>query len=196
MFHSLATSTPAERAFSRGGLTVSRLRHSLNDASVRASALLASWSSIPDLIPQADTISLLKSHIRKNRGGRDDGDRPSDRPAENASHAPSAGSTSSRAGNKPSRPSTPSGAAPRGSGKTNKVALAVPGPSVVKPKAVSRSSSAASITSDRRTKDQTRTLLAASGSKTKARRTAAAGSEAATRPDDDLEVVTISSDSE
>ncbi|KAI1788246.1 hypothetical protein LXA43DRAFT_894916, partial [Ganoderma leucocontextum] len=49
----VATSTDAERAFSRGGLTISRLRHSLNDASVRASALLASWSTIPRPRPAA-----------------------------------------------------------------------------------------------------------------------------------------------
>ena len=39
-----ATSTDAECAFSRGGLTVSRLRHSLGDASIRVSALLGSWA--------------------------------------------------------------------------------------------------------------------------------------------------------
>ena len=70
-----ATSTDAERAFSRGGLTVSRLRHSLKDASVRASALVASWSRIPGLVPEKETVALLKSTIRKSRGkgaNRDD----------------------------------------------------------------------------------------------------------------------------
>ncbi|PIL35261.1 hypothetical protein GSI_01986 [Ganoderma sinense ZZ0214-1] len=181
-----ATSTDAERAFSRGGLTVSRLRHSLNDASVRASALLASWASVPDLISEPDTITLLKTHIRKNRGGRDGGDGPPGGPAgglagaNKSSHATSATLGLSRAGSKNSRPSTPSG---------------VPGPSVPKPKAISRSSSTASLKSDSHRKDQktTRALLAASGSK-KARHAGVSAGKARARKAD--EVVEISSDSE
>ncbi|KAI1786258.1 hypothetical protein LXA43DRAFT_871987, partial [Ganoderma leucocontextum] len=55
-----ATSTDAERAFSHGGLTVSRLRHSLGDASIRASALLGSWARVHGLVAEADAVELLK----------------------------------------------------------------------------------------------------------------------------------------
>lgn len=188
----LATSMDAEHAFSRGGLTVSRLRHSLNDTSVRASALLASWSSIPTIVPETETIALLKSHIRKH-GGHDDGhDCAGGRAgAEQALRASSRASGSSHVGRQ-SRPSTPSSTPVAGS---SQAACSVPGPSVVKPKAISRSSSAASITSDRCTKDQTRALLAASGSKTKTPRTAASVSQAAD-PAEDVEITCILSDSE
>ena len=185
----LATSMDAEHAFSRGGLTVSRLRHSLNDTSVRASALLASWSSIPTIVPETETIALLKSHIRKH-GGHDDGhDCAGGRAgAEQALRASSRASGSSHVGRQ-SRPSTPSSTPVAGS---SQAACSVPGPSVVKPKAISRSSSAASITSDARRKDQasTRALLAASGSKKRERRAAPK------RNDDDLEVIVVSSESE
>ncbi|KAL1940908.1 hypothetical protein VTO73DRAFT_7544 [Trametes versicolor] len=60
-----AASTDAERAFSRGGLTVSKYRHSLTDESVRASTLLGSWANIPELVPEGDTIAKLKSISRK-----------------------------------------------------------------------------------------------------------------------------------
>lgn len=137
----LATSTDAERAFSRGGLTVSRLCHSLNDASVHASALLASWSSIPDIVPETETIALLKAHIRKNCGGRDDDDGPPGglagvaKGSQASCEAPGISRTGSKRSSQQSRPSTPSGAPAAGS---SHAASAVPGPSVIKPKAVSR----------------------------------------------------------
>lgn len=61
----IAASTDAERAFSRGGLTVSKYRHSLTDESVRASTLLGSWANIPELVPEGDAIAKLKSISRK-----------------------------------------------------------------------------------------------------------------------------------
>lgn len=63
-FYPTATSTDAERAFSRGGLTVSRLRHSLGDASIRASALLGSWARVDGLVDEADAIGILKGKLR------------------------------------------------------------------------------------------------------------------------------------
>lgn len=73
----IATSTDAERAFSRGHLTVSRLRHSLSEESVRASTVLGSWANIPGLVPEAEIVELLKQNGRRPR-------------ATNA-HAPTAG---------------------------------------------------------------------------------------------------------
>ncbi|PIL32937.1 hypothetical protein GSI_05055 [Ganoderma sinense ZZ0214-1] len=60
-----ATSMDAERAFLRGRLTVSRLRHSLSDQSVRASTVLGSWARYSELVPEADAIELLR---RKEKG--------------------------------------------------------------------------------------------------------------------------------
>ena len=55
----LATSVDAERAFSRGRLTVSRLRHSLSEQSVRASTVLGSWARIPGLVPEQEMIDMI-----------------------------------------------------------------------------------------------------------------------------------------
>ena len=60
-----ATSVEAERAFSRGRLTVSRLRHSLSDASVRGSTLLGSWASISTLVPEPDLVTLIRELSEK-----------------------------------------------------------------------------------------------------------------------------------
>ena len=54
-----ATSADAERGFSRGRLTVSRLRHSLNDDSIRATTLVGSWARIDGLIPEKLIIRTL-----------------------------------------------------------------------------------------------------------------------------------------
>ncbi|KAI0713058.1 hypothetical protein C8T65DRAFT_574275, partial [Cerioporus squamosus] len=54
-----ATSVDAEHAFSRGRLTVSRLRRSLADESVRANTVLGSWARIDDLIPEKELIDFL-----------------------------------------------------------------------------------------------------------------------------------------
>ncbi|KAL1949782.1 hypothetical protein VTO73DRAFT_8663 [Trametes versicolor] len=62
-----ATSTDAERAFSRGHLTVSRLRHSMNEESVWTSTVLGSWANIPDLIPEEDFVDFLKTSSRRPR---------------------------------------------------------------------------------------------------------------------------------
>ena len=50
----------AEQAFLRGRLTVSRLRHSLSDQTVRASTVLGSWAWHADLVPEDVSVSLLR----------------------------------------------------------------------------------------------------------------------------------------
>ncbi|KAL1947002.1 hypothetical protein VTO73DRAFT_13963 [Trametes versicolor] len=62
-----ATSTDSERSFSRGRLTVSRLRHSLSDESVRTGTVLGSWSNIPELVPEAEVVQLLTDKSRKGK---------------------------------------------------------------------------------------------------------------------------------
>ena len=66
----VATSVEAEHAFSRGRLTVSRLRHSLSDASVRASTLLGSWASIPALVPETDVVNLIRDLSDRRRAAK------------------------------------------------------------------------------------------------------------------------------
>ena len=47
-----AVSTDVERAFSQGGLTVSKMQHSLTDKSLRAATVLGTWCDIPGVINQ------------------------------------------------------------------------------------------------------------------------------------------------
>ena len=186
--YSTATSTDVERAFSRGGLTVSRLRHSLSDASVRASALLGSWSTLPDLIPEKETIALLKAHIRKTRVGGDNDNNDNNTPEGGLAGAMKAGPSrtrpstpSTRPSTRPSTPSIASGSQAHGSSKAQKTGSIPPGPSC--------SSSVASLKSDTRS---TRALLAASSSKkTKTRVPVGSGKARAADPD-----VVVISDSE
>ena len=61
----LASSCDVERGFSRGGLTVSKLRHGLSDESTRASTVLHAWSEIPGLIPEGEIIQVFKDKCRR-----------------------------------------------------------------------------------------------------------------------------------
>ena len=56
-----------ERAFSRGGLTVSKRRHALSDESTRASILLGSWASIEGLIPKEKAITALQDKSKRSK---------------------------------------------------------------------------------------------------------------------------------
>ncbi|KIM75182.1 hypothetical protein PILCRDRAFT_79225 [Piloderma croceum F 1598] len=47
-----ATSTDVERAFSRGGLTVSKMCHFLSDESTRAASILGAWCDLPVAVPR------------------------------------------------------------------------------------------------------------------------------------------------
>ena len=63
----VATSTDVERSFSRGGLTVSKLRHSLSDTSTRAATVLGSWMSLEGAIPTADIVRMFKDKASRKR---------------------------------------------------------------------------------------------------------------------------------
>lgn len=64
-----AASTDVERAFSRGGLTVSKRRHALSDKSVRASTVLGSWAAVPGLIPEAEVEEVLREKAKRAKKG-------------------------------------------------------------------------------------------------------------------------------
>jgi hypothetical protein len=64
----LASSTDVERAFSSGGLTVSKMCHLLSDKSVRAATVLGSWSEIPGLIPAEKIAALFNSKSKCSKG--------------------------------------------------------------------------------------------------------------------------------
>ena len=66
--HCPASSCDVERGFSRGGLTVTKLRHALSDESTRASTVLHAWSEIPGLILEADIIEVFKEKGRRLKG--------------------------------------------------------------------------------------------------------------------------------
>src|ERR1700678_2694043 len=61
----LASSCDVERGFSRGGLTVSKLRHGLSDESTRAATVLHAWSEIPGLIPESEIIQVFKDKCHR-----------------------------------------------------------------------------------------------------------------------------------
>ena len=67
----LATSTDVEHAFSRGGLTVSKMHHSLSDESTRAATVLSSWCNFPPLIPRGDIIANFRDKSKRPKGGKD-----------------------------------------------------------------------------------------------------------------------------
>ena len=65
MNHS-ASSTDVERSFSKGGLTVSRFRHSLSDESTRYLSVVGMWHKIPGIIPRDTVIAMFNE---KNKRG-------------------------------------------------------------------------------------------------------------------------------
>jgi hypothetical protein len=67
-----ASSTDVERAFSRGGLTVSRMRHSLSDASVRAAAVVGSWCDYAAVIPRKELINIFNDKNKRPKGSGGD----------------------------------------------------------------------------------------------------------------------------
>jgi hypothetical protein len=55
-----ATSTDVERAFPRGGLTVSKMRHSLSDESTRVASVLGAWCDLPGAIPHDEIMNSFR----------------------------------------------------------------------------------------------------------------------------------------
>ncbi|KAJ3532885.1 hypothetical protein NM688_g7357 [Phlebia brevispora] len=62
-----AASVDVERAFSRGGLTVSKRRHGLSDKSVRAATILGSWVSVEGLIPEEELLERFRNKSKRPR---------------------------------------------------------------------------------------------------------------------------------
>jgi hypothetical protein len=64
IYFPIATSTDVERAFSKGGLTISRFRHSLADESARASTVVGSWSAL-GVIPKDLIVQMFQDKHRR-----------------------------------------------------------------------------------------------------------------------------------
>ena len=62
-----AASTDVERAFSRGGLTVSKHRHNLSEKSVHAATVLGSWAQAGGIIPEEEILEALKNKSRRTK---------------------------------------------------------------------------------------------------------------------------------
>ena len=62
-----AASTNVERAFSRGGLTVSKHRHNLSEKSVRSATILGSWAQVGGIIPEEEVLEHFKSKNRRTK---------------------------------------------------------------------------------------------------------------------------------
>jgi hypothetical protein len=54
------SSTDVERAFSRGRLTVSKMRHSLSDESTRAASVLGAWCDLEGAVPRDEIMEVFK----------------------------------------------------------------------------------------------------------------------------------------
>lgn len=70
-----AASTDLETGFSRGGLTVSKLRHSLSDQSVRAATIIGSWLrlGIPGVLDEAELLENLRDKRKRPNNGKGKG---------------------------------------------------------------------------------------------------------------------------
>ena len=65
------TSTDVEWAFSHGGLTVSKMWHSLSEESTHTSTVLGSWvASFPELVPCDDIVMLFKDKSKRMGKGK------------------------------------------------------------------------------------------------------------------------------
>jgi hypothetical protein len=64
----VATSTDVERAFSRGGLTASKMRHSLSDQSTRAATVLGAWCDLPGAIPREEIAAGFRDKNKRPKG--------------------------------------------------------------------------------------------------------------------------------
>ena len=64
----LATSTDVECSFLQGGLTVSKMRHSLSDKSTRAATVLSSWCDFPPAIPRDDIVAIFIDKSKRPKG--------------------------------------------------------------------------------------------------------------------------------
>ena len=64
----LATFTDVERGFSRGGVTVSKMRHSLSDESTRAASILGAWCDLPGAVPQNEIITVFHEKGKRPKG--------------------------------------------------------------------------------------------------------------------------------
>ncbi|KAF4617981.1 hypothetical protein D9613_012955 [Agrocybe pediades] len=62
-----ASSTDVERSFSRGGLTISKLRHSLTDETARAACVMGSWTTLDGAIPKDRILESFKAKKQRLR---------------------------------------------------------------------------------------------------------------------------------
>jgi hypothetical protein len=61
----IATSTDVERAFSHGGLTVSKLHHSLTDKSTHCSSVLGSWAEVSGFVLFDSIVEKFKEKSQR-----------------------------------------------------------------------------------------------------------------------------------
>jgi len=63
-----ATLTDVECAFSCGGLTVSKMRHSLSNESTCMASVLGAWCDLPGAILQEEVIEVFKEKSKQPKG--------------------------------------------------------------------------------------------------------------------------------
>lgn len=62
---SSASSCDVERAFSRGGLNVTKLQHALSEDLTHAATVLHAWSEFPELIPSTKIIQIFQDKAKR-----------------------------------------------------------------------------------------------------------------------------------
>jgi hypothetical protein len=60
MLPNIASSTDVEQAFSCGGLTVSKMCHSLSDESTCVALVLGSWCGLPGAVVHGEIVTAFK----------------------------------------------------------------------------------------------------------------------------------------
>jgi hypothetical protein len=60
-----------EHAFSCGGLTISKIHHSLSNESTRAATVLSLWCNFSPAIPHDDIIANFRNKSKRPKGGKD-----------------------------------------------------------------------------------------------------------------------------
>jgi hypothetical protein len=64
----LATFADVKRAFSCGGLTVSKMHHSLSNESMQVASVLGAWCDLPGAVPHDEVMAVFHDKSKQPKG--------------------------------------------------------------------------------------------------------------------------------